>query len=397
MSIISKNSLCSVFTAIFTVVSLSACDNGIVGTGLDKVKGIAQKGPFLLGADVVIHERSAPDFSESATIHTKIVNGLGVFDFDFKPDTFYQIEVSGNFYDETLGAPSNEVVSLVSAYYHKDAKKSPVSINLLTHIIHKRIEFFIANGDAPETAIAKANDELKRQLETTLLPEHMDQLNLNQLTLFNINENANDKGNAVLLFTSASFMKASKMYPTSPSLQQLVDGLANEMEASGVIDNNDISILDIAAKSLNADQIEKNLTEYSRQTTGYEISVPDIRWLLDNDGDGITNDIDLDDDGDTLPDLLDPHPYDFEIIPKNQTFSVSKNTSTELSLSYPDTRFVCTWQIVSDPQHGNLIDLSYQPNLDFTGVDQFQFVVKCILNTTAEYTSPPFIVDLNII
>lgn len=378
-----------------TAVVLTACDNGIVGTGEDA--GIAQKGPFVIGTEVIIHERPAPDYSESGVYVEKITNPLGLFNFHFQPDTFYDIEVSGEFFDEVNGGISPEPLTLISRYYHKAGTNQPVSINVLTHIIHKRVDFFIANGDDPEQAIQKANNELKLQLETALLPEHLDTLDLNHVSLYNINSNYDEKGNAVLLFTSASFMKASKLYPASPSLQVLVNQLADEMEASGIIDNSNLSILDIAAKSLNADKIEENLLGYSSQFKQYDVSVPDIRWLLDNDGDGIHNDVDIDDDGDTINDDIDPHPYDFEIIPQSQTITVVNTTATTINLNFPTFPLVCNWELSSNPQHGSLTALDYLPNSDYVGQDQFQFTISCILANTEKYTSPPFTVYLNVV
>jgi len=375
---------------------LTACDNGIVGTG-ENAKGIAQKGPFVVGSEVVIHERAAPDYKESAVYREKITHPLGLFDFNFKTNTFYDIEVSGKFFDEVKGGISPEPLTLIANYFHRQESNQPVSINLLTHIIHKRIDFFIANGDAPEQAMQKANSELQTQLETALLPQHLDKLDINHVSLYNFDAGSDEKGNAVLLFASASFMQASQMYPAFPSLQVLVDQLAGEMESLGVIDNNNISILDIAAKSLNADKIEENLLAYSSKFSEYNVSVPNIRWLLDNDGDGIRNDVDVDDDGDNINDIVDPHPYDFEIVPLPQTITVANNTTTTLGLSYPSFSFVCNWDLFSAPQHGNLVGLDYLPTGNFVGQDQFQFTISCILANTEQYTSPPFTVYLDVV
>jgi len=386
--------LCICTAAI--ILNLTACDNGIVGTGED-VKGIAQKGPFVVGSEVVIHERSAPDYSESHVYFEKITNTLGLFDFAFKPLTLYDIEVTGQFFDENNGTISSEPLTLISSYFHTPETNKSVSVNLLTHIIHKRVNFFIANGDAPDLAIEKANNELKLQLETALLPEHLDNLDLNHISLYNFDSSNDEKGNAVLLFISASFMKASKMYPNYPSLQVIVNRLANEMETSGVIDNSNLSILDIAAKSLNADRIEDFLLTYSKQVSDYDISIPDIRWLLDTDGDSIHNDVDLDDDGDNISDDIDPHPYDFEILPTTQNFTVVKNTLTTLNVNYPIFAFVCSPKLSSSPLHGTLTDFNYQPNSDYIGPDQFEFTINCILPSTELYSSPPFIVNVDVV
>ena len=385
--------------SVITILAclLCACDNGIVGTGLDVTKGIAQKGPFIKGASVTIHVRPAPEFVETETIHKTIDNELGLFDFQFQANIYYEIEVSGSFYDEVNGANASEPVSLVSNFFYNEGANQPVSINVLTHIIHKRIDFLIANGMAPNEALQTANDELMTQLKNSLLPSHLEKISLNQLSLYNFGDQINSEGNAVLLFVSASFMQASQMYNAAISLQEILDGLANEMETSGAVNNNDISLLDIAAKHLNADKIEANLLDYSKQAGVFDVSVPDIRWLLDNDGDGLHNDIDPDDDGDTINDDVDPAPYDFQLIASEQTISVPNDSSTELSLDYPQTDFICSPEITQAPANGSLINMSYQPNSGLVGQDQFQYVVNCILANTDQVTSEPFTVFLNVV
>ena len=134
------------------------------------------------------------------------------------------------------------------------------------------------------------------------------------------------------------------------------------------------------------------------QVSGRAFAVPDIRWLLDTDGDGVRNDVDDDDDGDTLIDSLDPHPYDFEIFPKNQSFTVSKNSVTRLTLDYPKTEILCGPSITAATINGSLSlavgGVNYQPNTDYVGEDQFQFVLECSLPNTKSYVSAPFLVSI---
>jgi len=385
--------------SVAILMALTSCDNGIVGTG-EKPKGLAQKGPFLLGSQVLIRERSAAGYGQSAVFHQTISNPLGLFDFEFRNNTFYDIEVSGQFFNEVSGEISDTPVTLTSRYFHKSSASTLNSINVLTHLVSKRIDFLVTNGESPEKAISSANEELKLQFETTMLPQHLEQLDLNHVSLYNFDGSSDTKSNSVLLFISASFMKASTLYPSSPSLQTLIDELANEMEAQGTINNDQISLLDLAAKNLNADQIESNLLDYSKQFPEIQVSVPDIRWCLDNDGDSFRNDIDPDDDGDQIPDAIDPHPYDFEIIPTQRTIDIYRNTTTPLSLDYPANAYQCHASIFDAPTHGSINGLfEYQPNLDFIGVDSFQYEIYCILPHTpsADYLSPPFSVILNII
>ncbi|MFV2058822.1 MAG: hypothetical protein ACC707_20355, partial [Thiohalomonadales bacterium] len=73
---------------------LSACENGIVGTGEtpDPVKGgYAQKGPFAIGSNVVIVSRPGPDYVANNTIQVQTRDGIGSFEYDFVVGTLYDV------------------------------------------------------------------------------------------------------------------------------------------------------------------------------------------------------------------------------------------------------------------------------------------------------------------
>ena len=208
-------------------------------------------------------------------------------------------------------------------------------------------------------------------------------------------EDTDSTANAILLFISAAFYQLPNAIPGGATMEEMLNAIADDLEIDGKIDGiSDLNIstpadgtaivssLDDAARLLNPDVIKENLALYSLEKTGAVIPVPDISFLVDNDGDGIRNNLDSDDDGDGIADTVDESPYQFEINLQGQTLSIVRNTSVQLSLQYNTPENPIANQvfpsIVLGPSFGSLDDnLIYTPNPGFTGTDEIVLSVFC--------------------
>jgi len=414
------------------LIIVTSCDNGIVGTGAmpDPVptsEGIAQKGPFEIGSNVTIITRPAPDYVATDTAQVQTLDDIGNFEFTFEPDTLYEITVTGRHFNEITGAISQTPMTLKSTYYRGADSKSFVSINILTHLIHSRINYLISHdGLHPRDATAQASQELIEELKDVIFADHLSNYSFSNMTVYNNHADSDPEANAVLLFISAAFYQQSELYNNSRPLAEMLTAIADDLEQDGKIDGDNtpdtttppgdpssngpiyVSSLDFAARLLNPQAITNNLTTYSIEKTGAAIPVPDISFLLDNDADGITNDIDDDDDGDGITDANDQNPYQFEIIASPQTFTTTQDVAVNLNLQFnqpenPDTNTVYLG-IANAPSHGVLSgiypDLVYTPNAGFTGVDSFSYTVNCITCSaiySGVYTSDTINVTLNVL
>ncbi len=395
-----------------TLLFLNACDNGIIGTGLNSgptKQGFAQKGPFEIGSNINIVIRPGPDYIETRTVQVQTLDGIGRFDFTFEPDTLYDITVTGRHFNEITGQLTELPNSLKSTYYHNQNSQAFVSVNILTHLIHSRINYLIKNGVAPQDANTQASEELIRELSGVLFAEHLRNPSFSSMAVYNL-ENSDYTANAVLLFISAAFYQQSIMYPNSATLMEIIDFIAADLEIDGRIDTDKttvdsglISSLDYAAHSLNPDTIATNLIEYSIEVTGSALPVPDISFLLDNDGDGISNNIDNDDDGDGFLDSVDATPYTFEIIASQQAFTTNLYTSVDIDLQFsqPQAHFLNSIWVGYDtqPSNGKLSgaypNIVYTPNQNTVATkDSFKYVVYCPTYASL-YTSD--VITVNII
>ncbi|WP_455222963.1 Ig-like domain-containing protein [Kaarinaea lacus] len=418
------------FAACLSIVI--SCDNGIVGTGAmpDPVptkEGIAQKGPFEIGSNITIITRPAPNYIATSNTQVQTLDDIGSFEFSFEPDTLYEITVTGRHFNEITGEMSQQPITLKSTYYRGTDSKSFVSVNILTHLIHSRINYLISNdGLNPRDATAQASQELIEELKGVIFADHLNDFSFSNMTVYNNHADSDPEANAVLLFISAAFYQQSTLYDNSRPLGEMLTTIADDLEQDGKIDGNKtpgttvpsgdpssngpiyVSSLDFAARLLNPEAITNNLTAYSIEKTGTAIPVPDISFLLDNDADGITNDIDDDDDGDGITDANDQNPYQFEIIASQQTFTTTQDVAVNLNLQFnqpehPDSNTVYLG-IVDAPSHGVLNgvypNLVYTPNAGFNGVDSFSYTVNCITCSaiySGVYTSDTFDVTLNVL
>lgn len=429
MQLINKCKICC-WLALFVFVS--ACENGIIGSGENPTpkpeptkQGIAQKGPFEIGSNITIVTRPAPDFSETSTVQLQTLDDIGTFEFEFKTDTLYDITVSGRHLNENTGELSSELIVLKSTYYHAQDNPAFVSINILTHIIHSRINYLMSMvGLHPREATVQASQELLDGLTSVIFAEHLKYFNFSNMTVYNFVDSDPD-ANAILLFISAAFYKQSEMFNNSRPLSEMLAILAADLEKDGVIDgrnepettptpeptNTDgavyISSLDFAARLLNPETIIKNLSNHSLNKIGVALPVPDISFLLDTDADGLSNDIDADDDGDGIADVVDENPYQFEIFPVAQSFTVNQDSSIKLDLIFntPEDATVNQLFVGYNPvtEHGALSgaypNISYTPNPGFVGVDTFSYQVSCLTClaiSTGIYTSEATTVTINV-
>jgi hypothetical protein len=414
--------------------TVASCENGIFGTGAKSKssppqtkQGIAQKGPFEIGSNIKIVSRPGPGYVQTRVDQVQTLDDIGSFEFEFKPDTVYDIAVTGRHFNEITGELSQQPITLKSTYYHDEDSKSFVSINILTHLIHSRINYLITNdGMHPLNATEQASQELINELQSVIFAEHLNDFNFSNMTVYNNQADSDPVANAVLLFISAAFYQQSELYTNSRSMTEMLTTIADDLEKDGRIDGDDapdtpstpsdasnngpvfVSSLDFAARLLNPEAIRNHLTVHSIEKTGQAIPVPDISFLLDTDADGVTNDSDADDDGDGLTDVSDANPYHFEIDAAPQSFTTTQDASVDVDLQFnqpehPETNPIYLG-IDSYPAHGVLSgvypDLVYVPAAGFSGVDSFTYTVNCITCEaiyTGVYTSDVFAVTINVL
>ncbi|MDH5732147.1 MAG: hypothetical protein OEZ58_24445, partial [Gammaproteobacteria bacterium] len=147
---------------ILLILLITACTtsdgDGIVGTGFD-VKGSAEKGPFGIGSSVIVSRLNQDGTATSNTIATETIDDLGNFVFNVDDAGLVKISVEGYHFNEVLGAQSGGTLLLRGIYEVTDAEDQSAHVNILTHLVYKRLERLITQDKTAAAALSQAEGE----------------------------------------------------------------------------------------------------------------------------------------------------------------------------------------------------------------------------------------------
>lgn len=134
-------------------------DNRIVKT---TITGKIEKGPFLTGSKITLYELDKELKQTGKNIFkTETTNDNGDFVFDSKMELlsqFVELEISGYFFNEVTGIRSSSQITL--NVLADVSGKDKVNVNILTHLVYKRIKNLISEGLSFPVAQKQAHKEL---------------------------------------------------------------------------------------------------------------------------------------------------------------------------------------------------------------------------------------------
>ena len=295
---------------------LAACGGGGVGCG-DRVtlNGAAQKGPFIVGSTVLVSVLGA-DLAPTGTVFPTQTDERGGFTVTVPAEAPLAVDVTGQFFDEVVGAVSGASLTLRAVLAPVTAGGRSVVINVITHLTTQRIRTLVAGGTSLAQATAQAETELITAL--ALSPAGFTPGKAGaEMDL----AGGDDDGNAYLLAVSAAFCLAATGSGTT--VQDLLNQAAADL-ADGSLEPTLVEWLRSAAASIDVWSVRHNLSTRFAEL-GVTVDAPDFNRILDQDGDGLVNAADNcpkapnpgqeDGDGDGMGDACDtcpatPCPYD---------------------------------------------------------------------------------------
>ena len=242
------------FLALLLAVACSSNDVQNSQDNTFQVKGYAQKGPYLTGADVTIAELDEKLIPTGKTFLATTLDDNGYFEVpNVKLKSKYAlVKVNGDYFNEAHNQASFKELTLYSIVDFSNG--GDANINLLTHLQKARIENLVQNGGkSVKDAKAQAYRELLAVFSwdsyTTSQPE--------KIGLFDSNA-----GGGILLSVSSIFSQIVNEYASSEyaAWLKMITDFQTDFADNGVLDATQMgNKLVSAAATLNFSDIKKNL------------------------------------------------------------------------------------------------------------------------------------------
>jgi hypothetical protein len=240
---------------LFLALIIAACSksdevnlNPIVKSTLT---GKIEKGPFLTGSKITLYELDKDLKPTGKNIFkTETTNNKGDFIFDSKMELssqFVELEISGYFYNEVTGKISSSPIMLNALA--DVSGKNKVNVNIITHLVYKRIKNLVSEGLSFSVAQKQAHNELLKVFSITKDIKNADDICLED----------GDEDAAVLLAISSVLLYEKK----EGEFSEYIAKLSNDFATDGVVsENNLIEQIRSGQKNVNSIQVMKMVMAY---------------------------------------------------------------------------------------------------------------------------------------
>ena len=299
------------------------------------VSATAEKGPFVIGSTVSVNRLDSQAQPTASTLTTETEDNLGNFSFSIEPGPV-SISVDGFHFNEITGNLAQGRLTLRAIYEVQDTTTQRAHVNILTHLIHLRVEALVQAGSSIPDAIQTAQTELVGQLSSIFGAFSPD-----SFTNYSVyaSDSTSGDGAAYMLAVTASIYQFAINRGGSggfdAELALILNNLSNDF-ADGVIDLQWImSGIDAGSVQVDPAQLSANLLSHAA-SVGFTAEPADASLFIDSDRDGIMNANDDDDDNDGLTDDVDPDP----LTPANRPPTISGELPRYLVTGLPYTGFL---------------------------------------------------------
>ncbi|MDH3989735.1 MAG: hypothetical protein OEV34_11425, partial [Gammaproteobacteria bacterium] len=271
------------------------------------VSATAEKGPFVIGSSVTVNRLDSQAQPIASTLTTETDDNLGSFSFSIEPGPV-SISVDGFHFNEITGSLANGRLTLRAIYEVQDTASQRAHVNLLTHLIHLRVETLVQAGSSITDAVQTAQTELTAQLSPIFGAFSPD--SFVNYSVYASDSTSNDGAAYILAVSAGIYQFAINRGGTGgfdAELALIVNNLSDDF-ADGVIDLQWIlDGIDSASVQIDPAQLSSNLLDHAA-SVGFTAEPADASLFIDTDRDGIMNANDDDDDNDGLTDDVDPDP-----------------------------------------------------------------------------------------
>ena len=254
------------------VVDTTTLDSEMVAISLDEVSGVTQKGPFLMGSKVEVHEiadgRSLKQTGNS--FKGKIMNDKGEFNVNARMlvSQYVALEAVGYYRNEVTGENSNSELTLFAITDVTD--RNIVNVNLLTHLEYDRVNYLVTEK---KMKVRDAKKQAQREIFALL---DIDATGFSNSEDLNI-AGASDEDGALLAF-SLMFQGDRSV----ANLSALLQTIANDMKEDGTWDD-PTTRMQIAEWSADADSANRlDTIRGNVKGWGLSLRVPNFEQYVRN-------------------------------------------------------------------------------------------------------------------
>jgi hypothetical protein len=234
------------------------------------VTGTVEKGPFVDGT-VSIGAAAGGE-----AVVTEIQNALGAFAAWVPAAPVYRLEARGRAYRETEGAVSAEPLVL-RALYVGEGDGKPIHVNVLTHLAHDRALALASGGIPLSEAIDRAFGEVHRALGIGV-PFYEPAGPATRFSMLG----ADDADHAYALAVAAALDRAA-----GEDLPGLLAALAEDLADDGALGAELAARIEEGWRNLDAASVPAALRDWLAAHGHGEVVVPDLRWMVDGNGNGV--------------------------------------------------------------------------------------------------------------
>jgi hypothetical protein len=262
---------------IFIILTSCGKDPVIV---IQELRGVAQKGPYNVGANVSIYELNGSLIQTGNNYSTQIQDNAGSFSIKGMEfvSQYVEIKVDGFYFNEVTGEKSSAPLSLFTL---SDIKaKNIINTNVITSLEKERVKYLMTTGKTFLDSKITAKSEILKIFEIN------DSLST-ESELLDITGTGEE--NAILLAVSIILQG----YGSVADLSELLANISYDIRDDGKLDDMQLgSILINNAKYLNLGDIRKNIEKRYNEmnrTTGIPDFEKYINQFLENSLFELTN------------------------------------------------------------------------------------------------------------
>lgn len=266
----------TIFNLLFLLLLLCGCtDNEQRQDARNwQVQGKVEKGPFVRGSNVTIQELNESLVPTGKSFQTTIIDNEGYFSLDnISLETPYvQLIATGYYFNEVEGELSEGQITLQAL---ADLTNSTsININILTHLQKDRLVQLIKEEQLSfKEASAKAEAEL---LTCFGLQKYAGKI----LSNYSIATGTDESG--MLIVVSSSLLKDK----SEAEFTEFIAGLCSDFKSTGKFSDENSRQIQKSSTELDLSAVANNVQERYK-SIGKEVTVPDLRYYIDWNGDGI--------------------------------------------------------------------------------------------------------------